>query len=56
MASHLYPDNKPMRKLLSTLLALTFATPDQPNGVIQKRLASLHAESEQYHPHARFRR
>ena len=26
MASHLYPDNKPMRKLLSTLLALTFAT------------------------------
>jgi hypothetical protein len=41
---------------LADALALTFATPDQPNGVIQKRLASLHAESEQYHPHARFKR
>jgi phage terminase large subunit len=41
---------------LADALALTFATPDQPNGVIQARLAGLHQETEQYHPHARFKR
>lgn len=40
----------------SDALALTFAIPDQPAAAVQQRLANIHQEQEEYHPHARFKR